>query len=266
MSKRSIKRLVPIIVLIVVAIIAIGHYDQKTTAASGVPATATTVKPTTWAISPSPAGANAAAVPAVSQAAADAFNKDPWVAKLSGIGVQFVTADDSKTVLGIETPPAAGACHLDYRTIVDLNPKKNGRKITAAMPPKSCAPGAIDVPRMANALLAKKRCVNTAGYRPSSYQTNKYKVIMFAAEEPRVTADSSLVELDHNAPLELCGATAARNLWNEPPTSADQVGTLNGKDYVENHLATLVEHGNISVSQASYLLLNDWTTALVGLP
>lgn len=175
---------------------------------------------------------------------ATVFGADPWVAKLAHLGVEFVTADDSRSVLG----PLPTSCPV-------AGPP------AAAVPSHACTPGAISVPRMTAALVGRTVCGPTSSFRPPASATAPVKVAAMRAEH--LSSPLAITELDHLVPLELCGASSTSNLWAEPPLP-NATSTLNPKDKIESALAAKVRAGKMSASEAAYRIASGWTTALTG--
>jgi hypothetical protein len=234
--------------------------------ATPVSTASTLPPPSSWFITPSPAGLNPKVQPEVSQAAANAFNSDPFVAKLAAMGVVFFAGDDHTATPG--DLPAPGECLLVSHDVTDPRPYKDGVKriLSVQDANRTCTPGAVHSSRLANALLAKTNCPSTDNFRPSTSLTNKVKKALVAAADLHPSStEFSKIELDHLAPETLCGASVVKNFAVMPPTSKTQKGTYNGKDYPEQQLYWHVTKHGLSVSEALYRLLSDWPTSLSGL-
>jgi hypothetical protein len=253
-----------IVVAGLIGLVVLSMVKGTPSAATVTTTTAVTVPGTpelpAYAIKASPAGKNKGVQPAVSQKAADAFNSDPWVAKLAAMGVQFADGDDKSTVLGGNAP---ASCPITYRDVTKPAAEKNGTHLTinVAVENKTCTPGVIHTARMANALEKATNCSNTGNFRPAANLTNRVKRTMIDSEGLS-QKDWGKIELDHLVPESLCAASDVRNLWAQPPTEETQKSTTNAKDYVETQLASRSNKGVISVSEAVYWMLTDWSTAL----
>jgi hypothetical protein len=125
--------------------------------------------------------------------------------------------------------------------------------LAPAVSPDMDLPDPLLTPGAADAAL-------TAGIVCGGYFTTKpYRHVTKAMSE-RVyrdygIADHSGYELDHLEPLEIGGASAAKNLWPQP------VAEARIKDWLEDRLHDLICEGKVSQQQAQQDIAGDWIAA-----
>jgi hypothetical protein len=252
-----------IVALVIVGVVAAGHQTPSksanaspappiaTTGSVPEPVTATTAPATTADSTAFPTEAlptnPTATTPANATVTTAPPTTPPAPTTVSGL---ISVAGDARTVLN--TDLLVGPCTV--RLAADGE----------ALPDPRCTPGVVSE-RVSQANIATTICVSgyTTSVRPAASITTPLKrrtaAVYGLVYEPQVQ------EYDHLIPLELGGANDVRNLWTEPPTSAGQTTTLNGKDQVENRLKDAVCAGRISLTDAQRRIATDWTTATAGL-
>lgn len=137
--------------------------------------------------------------------------------------------------------------------------KTSGCKMVNYLPDKECDPGAID-PAVTQENIGSTICKTgyTSTVRPSSYTTNKMKVVDMAAYG--FTDSPSNYEYDHIIPLELGGAPRdTRNIFPQP--YAEPFGARD-KDKVENKLKALVCANVLTLVEAQSRIAVDWVSVL----
>jgi hypothetical protein len=141
----------------------------------------------------------------------------------------------------ITTAPA-GSCH--YR---------------GALPDPACTPGDRDS-RVTQDNLASTICAPgwSKQVRPPASVTEPIKKERMRAYG--VTGSAKSVELDHDIPIGIGGATSTANLWPQP---LDGDAGAHKKDELEGRLHDLVCRGELPLVQAQDEIASDWLAAYV---
>lgn len=141
---------------------------------------------------------------------------------------------------GAITTAPTGSCH--YRD---------------ALPDPACTPGDRDS-RVTQDNIGSTICASgwSKQVRPPARVTEPIKKERMRAYG--VTAPARTIELDHEIPIGLGGATSTANLWPQPrggDAGADK------KDELEDRLHALVCAGDVPLAQAQDEIASDWLSA-----
>lgn len=121
------------------------------------------------------------------------------------------------------------------------------------MPNKTLTPGAID-PRVTQANIEQTICVPgyTATVRNVTVATKRKVFEEYGLDYANHSGD---YEVDHFVSLEIGGLNDLSNLW--PQRYAPKPGARE-KDVVETHLHRVICKGQMSLSAAQAIIMNDW--------
>jgi hypothetical protein len=130
-----------------------------------------------------------------------------------------------------------------------------------SQPDRRCTPGALN-PLVTQSTIGMTICRRgwTSGVRPAESITEPEKLASMSAYGDE--GSPSTYEYDHDVPLSLGGAVNdRRNLWPEPDYATRSGFYLNPKDRLERSLRRLVCSGEMPLSQAQRLIVDDWVSA-----